>query len=202
MFWRATARFITWCSTQRGADDKTLNQTIASTIMLLEGRGQKWINELPIERKEDGSYAFKADMESDIEYMKGPYMLNMQSYATAEDCMAYMTELYECEDIADETLRMKVIAVRYYMQKLGFSRSTPYTFAQGVDEATVAAVSEASAELPGVNVEVSTERYYENGSLAPAYCGRNLFAHARSVQCTFRRGKIQQRKYFGLYLRR
>ena len=154
-----------------GADDKTLNQTIASTIMLLEGRGQKWINELPIERKEDGSYAFKADMESDIEYMKGPYMLNMQSYATAEDCMAYMTELYECEDIADETLRMKVIAVRYYMQKLGFSRSTPYTFAQGVDEATVAAVSEASAELPGVNVEVSTERYYENGSLAPHIVG-------------------------------
>lgn len=154
-----------------GAGDQALNQTIASAVMLLEGRGQEWINELPIERKEDGSYAFKADMESDIEYMKGPYMLNMQSYATADDCMAYMTELYECEDIADETLRMKVIAVRYYMQKLGFSRSTPYTFAQGVDEATVAAVSEASADLPGVSVEVSTERYYENGSLAPHLIG-------------------------------
>lgn len=53
-------------------------------------------------------------MESDIEYMKGPYMLNMQSYATAADCMAYMAELYGCEDMADETLREKVIAVRYY----------------------------------------------------------------------------------------
>lgn len=154
-----------------GADDAELNQTIASLITLLEARGQTWVNELPIERKDDGSYVFKDDMESDIEYMKGPYMLNMQSYATAADCMAYMAELYGCEDMADETLREKVIAVRYYMQKLGFSRSTPYTFAQGVDEATVAAVSEASAELPGVNIEVSTERYYENGSLAPHIIG-------------------------------
>lgn len=153
-----------------GLDDKELNRVLADTVTLLEARGQKWINKLPIEKK-NGGFVFKEDMDSDIAYMKGPYMLNMQSYATAQDCMDHMTELYECETIEDETLQMKVISVRYYMQKIGFSRRTPYTLAEDISEDTVAMLKGAAAQLPGVTVTVGTERYYANGTTAPHIVG-------------------------------
>ena len=154
-----------------GLDDEELNEVLAAAITLLESRGEEWVDKLPIQRSADGEYAFKENRENDIAYMKGPYMLNMQSYATAQDCMEYMTELYECEAIEDETLRMKVISVRYYMHKVGFSRSTPYTLAEDVDETAVATISEAAASLPGISIEVGTERYYGDGTTAPHIVG-------------------------------
>ena len=154
-----------------GLSDRELNDVLGKAIVLLESRGQAWVDKLPIQRQANGSYAFKEDMESDIAYMKGQYMLNMQSYATAQDCMDYMAELYECEDMEDETLRMKVISVRYYMQKIGFGRRTPYTLAEDVNDTVVALLGEAAAELPGVTLEVSTERYYADGTTAPHIVG-------------------------------
>ena len=75
-----------------GLDDEELNEVLAAAITLLESRGEEWVDKLPIQRSADGEYAFKENRENDIAYMKGPYMLNMQSYATAQDCMEYMTE--------------------------------------------------------------------------------------------------------------
>ncbi len=150
--------------------DKDLNKAIVKLVNLIEGGGEKWIDVLPIYTETDGSYAFSPDKEDEIAALKSKDNLNMNSYATAEECMARLIEKYECSDYNKKQQR-DIISVRYNMQQSGYNRSNPYTFAEGISENMMLILSENFPSSTGVAVETTATRTYVNGTVAPHLVG-------------------------------
>jgi len=147
------------------------NATLIKVLTLLESREEKWNDRLPIILDKDGNYIFEPDRESEISYMKSNQMLNMQDYATAEDCMTEFVSKYKCQGYSKEDTR-NLVSVRYSMQKLGFSRTNPYEIAPDISAETLGIISEMADELPGVEIGISAIRYFgESGSTAPHVVG-------------------------------
>lgn len=151
-------------------DDASKNKTILAMIRLLNSRGEKWVDELPITVDSAGKYQFVSGREKDVTTMKSRSFLNMEPYATADQCMQYMIEKYGCKGYSAKDTR-DIISVRYNMTKTGFSIATPYTFAEDVSQDTVAIMSENAASLPGTQAKVTTLRQYPDGTLLPHILG-------------------------------
>ncbi len=148
----------------------TENKTIAQLIALLGKRGEKWVDELPITLDKSGKYQFVAGEEKEAATLKSKDFLNMNSYATAQECMAELVKKYEVSGYSPSETR-NIVSVRYNMTKSGFGISTPYTFAADVSKDTVAIISENSQKLPGANGQVTTVREYPGGNLLPHIVG-------------------------------
>ena len=153
-------------------DEEKLNDVILSLIDLLEMKGEKWIDELPIEIDENGNYVFIKDKDSAVQVLKSKQNLNMNDYATADECMQKFCEKYKCSSY-DKPQQRNIISVRYNMTKSGYDSSytSPYTFADSVSSETVAIVSENAHKFPGVQVTTSTIRKDVNGTIAPHIVG-------------------------------
>lgn len=145
------------------------NATILKVLDLLEERGEKWRDRLPIVLDENGEYQFAENREDDVASLKEN--LNMADYATAEQCVAELADTYGCRGFSKKDTR-SVTSVRYSMTRDGFSRTNPYVIAENVSAETVGIVKQRSNELRGIEPRISVIRYYgENGLLAPHVIG-------------------------------
>ena len=149
---------------------ETENATILRLIALLGSRGEKWVDELPITLDSSGKYQFIAGRDRDIKALKAKDFLNVEPYATAEQCMQHLAERYGVEGYSPKDTR-NIVSVRYNMTKSGFSVSSPYAFAEDVSKDTVAIMSENSSSLPGAQTKITTVRQYPDGSLMPQIIG-------------------------------
>jgi penicillin-binding protein 2 len=166
---------------------KTKNSTILKLIKLLNSRGEKWTDELPITVNSKGQYEFIAGRDEDVSYLKSKSFLSLQSYATAEQCMDALIEKYDCKGYSAKETR-DIISVRYNMTKTGFSISTPYTFADSVSQDTIAIISENSSEMPGVEAKVTTIRKYPDGAIMPQILGTIGAIPAKELQSYLDKG--------------
>lgn len=147
------------------------NQIISALIDLFEQRGLEWIDSLPIVVASDGrSYAFAADREKDIDELRTD-ILELQNYATAQNCMDALIEKYDLQSF-DPVKARKVASVCYGMRRLIFSVSSPYTFADDVPTEVVAMIKENNDFFLGVDVDIVSYREYCDGSLMPHILGR------------------------------
>lgn len=146
------------------------NEAIAKVLEYLQADGVEWVDKLPIKINGAGQYEFATNRDSEISYLKSSDMLNTQDYATADECMTLLISKYDLEDYSQTDAR-NIASVRYYMTKTRFSRSTPYVIATDVPMATVQKISENSREMPGIEIQVGTSRYYSDGTLAPHLLG-------------------------------
>lgn len=146
------------------------NETIHQIITLLDEKGEEWTDVLPI-AWENGEYVFLPDMDKEIETLKGRDYADVNSYASAELCMESLIEKYDVEGYTPEETR-DIVSVRYNMTKNQFGVSNPYTMADDVSLEIVTILSENTQKLPGVSIEVTTTREYENTSLMPHIVGR------------------------------
>lgn len=154
-----------------GKEQGKRNEIIYSLIKAFEQSGQVYIDTLPIIIDANGNYAFAPERESDIEWLKSSEMLNLNSYATAENCMNALIERYKLQKYSKEDAR-KIASVCTQMKKEYFSKSYPYTFAQDVSTELVAKVMENSDFYKGVEVVIEPYRIYTDGTLAPHIIGR------------------------------
>ncbi len=146
------------------------NATILKITDLLEERGEKWRDVLPILVDENGEYQFVQGKDEEIAALKED--LNLAEYATAEQCISEMADWYGCKGFSTEDTRT-VASVRYSMSRDGFSRTSPYVVAQDVSVETVGIISQRAGELKGVEPKVSVARYYgEDSALAPQVIGQ------------------------------
>lgn len=146
------------------------NKIIISLIRLFEENNVEWANELPLVINSSGKVVFKADSESEIKLMKSKDILDLNSYATAQNCYDVLVEKFEIEGYsAQDTL--KIAAVRYQMLRNYFGVGNPYTFAEDVSDVMVAKVKENSSFYKGVDVEIVPYREYVDGTLAPHIIG-------------------------------
>ena len=148
----------------------TANKTIYQLIRLLDSRKEKWTDQLPIKVNSAGKYEFVSGKDQEIAALKAKDFLNVNPYATADECMKQLVEQYDCTGYSVKDTR-DIVSVRYNMTKCGFSVSQPYTFAGDISKDTVAIVSENSVKLPGAQVKVTTLRQYPDGTLLPHILG-------------------------------
>ncbi len=152
-------------------EDDQRNATILEVVDLLEERGEKWRDILPIQLDAEGNYTFKEDQEDEIERLKGRDMLNLADYATAEECMNELAKKYNYQGYAKEDTRT-VVSVRYAMTRSGFSIYNPYVLAEDVSQETVGIFGEYASKWPGIETRVGVNRYYgEDGTIAPHVVG-------------------------------
>lgn len=150
----------------------TENEVINKLIGLMKIRREEWIDALPIIIDGSGVYQFKPDHEDTIDFIKSKSMLDMNRYATAEDCMAAFEERFDLTD-SDYTMQEKrdIISVRYNMEFKGYSNSTPYRFAENISRDMIAIVMENSQGFPGVECAGTFVRFYKDGDLLPHIIG-------------------------------
>ena len=147
------------------------NEIIISLIRLFEANSLEWEDNLPLVIDSEGNISYKEDSEKLIEQMKGPDMLDLNEYATAENCFLELVNDYSLEEYSREDAR-KIASVCYEMRRIYFKIGTPYTFAQDVPDEIVAKIKENSGFYKGVDVRVDPVRKYANGTLAPHILGR------------------------------
>ena len=142
------------------SDNEQRNTVILALINYLEKNEEAWVDTLPLEfNSETGEIQFEEKRETDIRWLKSTDMLGLNSYATAQNCFDALIEEFELEDYS-KTDALKIASVRYYMRRLGFSASNPYTFSQDVSIRTIAYIKENSDIFPGVDARVTSERTY------------------------------------------
>ena len=147
------------------------NQIIFSLIKLFESSSLEWIDNLPLVFDGAGAITYKADSEKLIEEMKSPSMLNLNEYATAQNCFDALIDRYGLQEYSAEDAR-KIASVCYEMDRIYFKIGNPYTFALDVPDETVAKIKENSDFFVGVDVQVVPVRKYTDGTLAPHILGR------------------------------
>lgn len=147
------------------------NEIIISLIRLFESNALVWEDNLPLVIDANENISYKEDSEKLIEQMKGPDMLDLNEYATAENCFLELVNDYSLQEYSREDAR-KIASVCYEMRRIYFKIGTPYTFAQDVPDEIVARIKENSEFYKGVDVRVDPVRKYTNGTLAPHILGR------------------------------
>lgn len=147
------------------------NEIIISLIRIFEKSGLEWTDNLPLVFDSEGNIAFKEDSEKLIKEMKSPDMLDLNEYATAENCFLELIDDYSLEEYSPQDAR-KIASVCYEMRRIFFRIGTPYIFANDVPDETVAKIKENSNFFKGVDVRVDPVRKYADGYLAPHILGR------------------------------
>ncbi len=140
---------------------KEQNDCLLSLAKLLQTQKEEWNDTLPLSGK--APFAFLEERESGIVRLKN--YLRMASYATADNCMKRMIELYELEDYTEQEQRW-LAGIHYNMSVAGFGQRTPYTFAGDVSSETMYKILENSARFPGVDVSTVPVREYVSGETA------------------------------------
>ena len=152
------------------SEQKERNKIILSLINLFEKNGAEWIDKLPIIIDNKGNYAFAPDSEHDIKVMLAEDKLNLNRYATPDDCMKKLIKDYDLSGYSKADAR-KIASVCYQFKLNGFNAATPYKFAEDVDDIIVAYIKERSSFYKGIDVEIEAYREYYDGSLAPHILG-------------------------------
>lgn len=147
------------------------NEIIISLIRFFEDNGLEWNDNLPLVFDENGNIAYKEDSEKLIKEMKSPDMLDLNEYATAQNCFLELVDDYELQGYSDVEAR-KIASVCYELRRIFFKIGTPYTFAENVPENIISIIKENSDFYQGVDVRVDPVRYYTDGTLAPHILGR------------------------------
>ncbi len=168
---KQTTRIVFDASYFPASDDhQTRADIIIKLIHFLESKKEKWVDDLPIEINKRGEVVFSKNRENDIAYLKSDKYLDLNDYATAQNCFDSLKQMYELENYSDEDAR-KIASVRYGMVIGAFSVQNPYVFAEEVTDETAAYIEENKAVFQGVGAEATTLRKYKDGTLCPHILG-------------------------------
>lgn len=145
------------------------NKIIYNLIQLFESQGEEYVQNLPLEFNRSGKIQFTDD-EQDVATMKSADMLNLQPYATAQNCYDAVMEKYGIEGYDKETA-LKIGNIRYELTRLLFSYENPVTIADDVSDETVAVIKEEKTKYLGADVQVVAYREYVDSTIAPHILG-------------------------------
>lgn len=137
-----------------------------------EGRNEdgtvKWEDSCPLVVDNLGNVSFEENSNTAIKRMET--QLELQTYATAQNCFDEMASRYETDGLAPDVART-IMGVRLEMELMSFNSSNPFTFAGDVSQETMQIISENSDFFRGVTVQITPIREYTDGTLAPHIIG-------------------------------
>ncbi len=146
--------------------DGVLNDRLVQVLDILWENGEKTNDILPI--SETAPYALMEDKEAELGRLRD--LVKVAVYATRDNMMDKLIERYKLEEVPRKYQRA-VAGIRYTMEREGYSASYPFCVAKDVSDRTATVISELSMDLTGVEIQTSTERYYEDGTLLPHVLG-------------------------------
>ena len=152
-------------------DYEERNKIILKLITIFDKNKTEWNDKLPIEVTKKGELRFVEGKDNEVSYLKSEAFLDLNYYATVQNCFDALVTRYELEGYPTQQAR-DIASVYYYMVKSGFNSNRKYEFATDVSNELVSLLKEKAEELPGVEVDVTYERYYPDGTLAPHILGR------------------------------
>jgi len=144
-------------------EDEKRNEIIYRVLSVLNDSGEEWNESLPISKTKP--YAFVAGKDKAVETLK--QRLNVANYATVDDCIYQLYDMYEISDKYDEQMRRRIAGVRYEMTLKDFSFRNKFVLASDIGLDTVMEIKELSNLLDGVDITESWERQYLDGDIAP-----------------------------------
>ncbi len=150
--------------------DRRLNDAVVRAVEAVENAGAKWKDSFPIVMDKNGDYAFDSKRSDSVAQLKSKDRLNMNPYSTADECMAILAEKYNCKGYNKKQTR-DIASVRYNMENMGYSYTSPYVFADGINENQMLTLSEKLNDIKGISVESYAVRKYKNGTAAPHVVG-------------------------------
>lgn len=165
---------ITFNATAFPKDQEKRNEIIVSLVQLCDANGVEYIDKLPIKvSKKTGNYVFRKKDENAgyIKWLKSKDILNLNEYATAENCMDALIKKYGLEAYSKEDAR-SLASVQVEMLRNTFNTSYPYTFAEDVPTDLVTIIMENKNFYKGVENTVEAYREYTDGTFAPHILGR------------------------------
>ncbi|MBR1703810.1 MAG: hypothetical protein IJ720_00430 [Clostridia bacterium] len=155
-------------------DQEKRNEIIVSLVQLCEANGVEYIDKLPIKvSKKTGKYVFRDKDENAayLKWLKSKDVLNLNQYATAENCMDALIKKFGLEAYSKGDAR-SLASVQVEMLRNSFNTSYPYTFAEDVPTDLVTIIMENKNFYRGVENTVEAYREYTDGTLAPHILGR------------------------------
>jgi len=170
---------------ESGSDkNKNLNETLLTVISIIEGNGDKIINDFNIIIDEDGEYAFTVEGTKLKRFLADVYG------RTSIDKLKYSEETASAKTVMEYLMRysgygigvskdpqnprdsfvvgegytkeecLKLVTIRYAMGLNSYQKYIPTVIATDVNEKTVAAIMENSQYLDGVSIAEDNIRKY------------------------------------------
>lgn len=145
------------------------NEILLSLVKLFEEKVVEYKSSLPITAV-NGVIVFTEDSDNDKKYLFQKDYLNLNSYATAQNCYDALCEFYDFQNMSQDEI-LKVGGILFEMRKGDFSKSNPFTLAENVSDDVVAVIKEQSRFYQGIEIRVDTGRAFYDGTIAPHIIG-------------------------------
>ncbi len=96
----------------------------------------------------------------------------LTEYSSAEQIFEHYRKKYEISSNYTDKKALTITAIRYAMEKGGFSEKEPYILARDVDEMVLQQIKEQFMQYPGVDIIIEPVRIFSNGTMAAHILGR------------------------------
>ncbi len=151
------------------------NAMIYQMIRLIEKNGGKLAVEFYLELDDQGEPYYTVEGNTLLRFIAEVYGTTLQKLTQKQQDTS-ARQLYDFlrkdtsssspkfeidENTYDDATTLKIMAIRYAMFINRFTKYQQITIAKDVDEVTVAAIQENSAQLPGVDISHDTVRVYK-----------------------------------------
>ncbi len=152
------------------------NAMIFYLISTIEENGGTIVTKFPIVMDENGELKFTIDGNTLMRFKKDIYALNSTEKLSDEQISVTAKEMFDyirsstdssspkfliSENYSEEEA-LKIMSVRYELYLNRYQKYVQSTIATNINQKTVAAIKEASADLPGVEVIQETHRVYND----------------------------------------
>ena len=151
------------------ATEEEMNEAMYIIADIFERNGDKYIDDFPITVK-----PFQYHFDSEEELNKWKKENDISEQASPEEAFYEIKDSYNINE-ADIVKKRKIVGLRYTIDKEGYSSTTALELAANVSRNSALEINERGEELPGVSVEIKSNRVYTQGNLAShvlGYIGR------------------------------
>ena len=145
------------------------NRIMLSLLKLLKKNATEY-NFADFIKYENGKIEYTENIDKIKTFLFAKDYLNLNKYATAQNCFDALCEYYELNDLSTEDAIM-LATVYVAMTRADFSANNPFTLAENVSTELVAFIKEQSRFYEGIEVRVDTNREFYDGEIAPHIIG-------------------------------
>ena len=142
-----------------------LNNSILNMLNILEKNGDKYIDNFPILIE-----PLRNTFSSEEEFKKWKRSNKIDLNYNEEEVLNYYKEKYKIENNELNEIR-KIIAIRYEIEKTGYSSIKPLVIAKDISKNSVLELKEKNDNFYGINIVTEPIRTYLYGNLASHIIG-------------------------------
>lgn len=150
-------------------DNARGNAALLRIVTVLNEQKEEWSTSLPISETTPYVFTMNTDEDAVVKLKKN---INVNVYATADDCMAKLIEDYDIDTTLYSPSEQRLLAgLRYEMLLRNFSLNSRFTICEDVDLDTVMALKEQAVTMPGMDIVEEAIREVAQADVIPHEIG-------------------------------